>query len=51
MNREYIISFILNHDSKAKKKNLEKLSDEALLMIKIQLVFEVLNKGVQQIKS
>ena len=43
MDREYIISFILNHDSKIDRKKLEGLSDEALLMVKTQIVLKVLS--------
>jgi hypothetical protein len=43
VDREYLISFILNHDSITDRKKLEELSDEALLMVKIQLVLKVLS--------
>lgn len=43
MDREYLISFILNHDPKTDRKKLEELSSEALMMVKIQIVLKVLN--------
>lgn len=44
MEREYLISFILLHNPAHDKKQLEELSTESLVMIKIQLEFELMSK-------
>jgi hypothetical protein len=43
MDREYLISFILLHKPAQDKKQLEALSTQSLVMIKVHLEFE-LNK-------
>lgn len=45
MNREYLISFILLHYPNRDKKQLEKLSTESLVMIKVQLELELINNS------
>lgn len=44
MDREYLISFILLHKPNQDKKQLEKLSTESLVMIKVQLELDLMNK-------
>lgn len=44
MNREYFITFILVHNPTHDKKQLEDLSIEALVMIKVQIELELMNK-------
>jgi|GEM_PF-6111045 len=45
MDREYLISFIIVHNSTHDKKQLEGLSTEYLVMIKVQLELELMNKS------
>jgi len=45
MNREDLILYILEHDSKAKKEDLEQLSLGALVMLKVQLEIFVAKNG------
>ncbi|HRG00520.1 MAG TPA: hypothetical protein PKZ75_05360 [Bacteroidia bacterium] len=44
MDRAYLISFILLHNPNQEKKQLEELSTESLVMIKVQLELELINK-------
>lgn len=44
MNKEYLILFILKHDSNAEKKKLEAMSVEALFMISVQIEIGLLKQ-------
>lgn len=45
MDRECLISYIILHNSTHDKKQLEGLSTESLVMIKVQIELELMNKS------
>lgn len=47
MDREYLISFILLHNTVHSKKELEELSTESLIMIQVHLELELINKKLR----
>lgn len=44
MDREYLIGYILTYSVNANKEGLEKMSVEALVMIKVQIEIELAQK-------